>query len=346
MLNDPSGVSTSMPDAQGGPETRSNDQPDWGYGSEHRGTSPLHDWRLKAAIQTVLSAAPGGETFNYLLQRRVTKTLPVSDVELAAQVRKAQRHLEVFQRNSDTPVVAAHLYEFGVGWDLVMPLAFYAMGVERQTVLDIRPLARVDLVVDAATRMAANADSLGLQRAPSLSGDPHSVSSLASSWGIDYRAPADARNVDLPDGSIDLVTSTDVFEHVPVRDMKPLLIECRRLLRPDGVLSLRVDYQDHYWYFDARVDYFHFLRYSAAQWRRYNPSLHYQNRIRHAQFVAIIRESGFVVVEDDSSVPSAEDLERIASTNLAPPFRAMAPDVLAIRYANLTLRPVDEGQVR
>jgi SAM-dependent methyltransferase len=342
VINEP----RPMPEAGHSPIGSSTDRPDSGYGSEHRRTSPVRDWRLKAAIQTIFSRVPGGERLNYELQRRVTKTLPISDVELAAQVGKAQRHLGRFERHSDVDVAQAHLYEFGVGWDLIMPLAYYSMGVERQTVLDIRPLARVDLIVDAATRMAARADELGLSRSPRIDGNASSVAALVSRWGIEYRAPADARRVELPDGSVDLVTSTDVFEHVPLNDIRPLLMECRRLLRPEGVLSLRVDYQDHYWYFDARVDAFHFLRYSAAKWKRFNPGLHYQNRIRHAHFVDIIKNCGFVVVESDVAVPTREDLERIADTPLAPAFRAMAPEELAVRYANLTLRPRTEQSAR
>src|SRR5699024_7256126 len=97
------------------PPLESMDRPDWGYGSEHRGTSPIRDWRLKAAIQTIFSRVPVGERLNYELQRRVTRTLPISDVELTAQVGKAQRHLATFARHSDVGVDRAHLYEFGVG---------------------------------------------------------------------------------------------------------------------------------------------------------------------------------------------------------------------------------------
>ena len=73
------------------------DAPDGGYGYEHRRASPLRDWHLKAAIQTVLSVVPGGTAMNYALQRHVTRTLPVSDTELAAQVGKARRNIAAFE---------------------------------------------------------------------------------------------------------------------------------------------------------------------------------------------------------------------------------------------------------
>lgn len=319
------------------------DNPDGGYGSEHRSGSRLHDWRLKAAIQNVLSTVPKGASLNYLLQRYVTKTLPISDAELDAQVAKAQRNLRSFQHHRSLPLASAHLYEFGVGWDLLLPLVYYAMGVERQTVVDVRALARTDLMTDVARRLAQSATRLGLVRGPAVPAKSVGFEELAATWGIEYRAPADTRAVDLPDNSIDLVTSTDVLEHVPLDDIRSILRECCRLLRRDGLLRMRIDYQDHYWYFDSRLSPYNFLRFTERQWRLYNPSLHYQNRIRHLEFMALIAESGLKVIEDDHPVPSDQDLEALASTPLSRDYRSIAAESLAIRYANLTLGPLTAG---
>ena len=55
----------------------------------------------------------------------------------------------------------------------------------------------------------------------------------------------------LPAASVDFVSSTNTLEHIPATDIGPILAECRRLLRPDGVVSCRIDMRDHYSYFDA-----------------------------------------------------------------------------------------------
>lgn len=315
------------------------DAPDAGYGSEHRRASRLHDWRLKAAIQTVLSAVPWGPSLNYLLQRHITRTLPISDSELRGQVAKAQRNLVALQRHGAARIADAHLYEFGVGWDLLIPLVHYAMGVERQTVVDIRPLARADLVRHTANRLGQAAERLALRRPPVLKADADDVRELVRPMGIVYRAPADARSVDLPDASVDLATSCDVIEHIPLSDLPAILGECRRLLAPGGLLHVRVDYQDHYWYFDAAVSPYNFLRYSEPRWRRVNPGLHYQSRIRHPQLLEMAESAGFTVVEDQHPVPSNDDLAQLSRVPPAAEFRHLAPEELAIRYASLTLSP-------
>lgn len=314
-----------------------SDRPDHGYGVEHRRASRLRDWRLKAAIQTLLGWLPQSEQLNYLLQRHVTRTLPIGDGELAGQVAKAQRNVDAFRRLHPKPLSDAHLYEFGVGWDLLMPLVYYCMGVERQTVIDLKPLARVELIRDIAERLALAARDLGLPRWPVLPDGDRSTNEIAASWGIDYRAPADARDVDLPAGSVEMVTSCDVLEHVPIDDIGAILTECWRILGDDGILRIRIDYQDHYWYFDSTVSPYNFLRFGSRAWRRYNPSLHYQNRIRHSELLGLIRESGFDLLEDDHPAPTAEELELLDATPLAREFRFMPRDILAIRYANLSL---------
>lgn len=314
-----------------------HDAPDGGYGSEHRRASRLRDWHLKAAIQKVLTLLPGGSTMNYALQRRVTRTLPVSDSELAAQVGKARRNIASFERWRTKPLPELQLFEFGAGWDLLMPLVYYAMGVERQTVIDLQPLARLDLVTDVAQRLAAEAHRFGLARKPVVEAGSHDVAALLRSFGIDYRAPSDARSTGLAGGSIDLVTSTDVMEHVPVADIPAILAECRRILAPDGLMRIRIDYQDHYWYFDANLTPYNFLRFSAGRWRRFNPGLHYQNRIRHAEFVALIERSGLSILEDAHPDPTAQDLELLGRVPLHAAYRAVSAPEIAVRYANFTL---------
>lgn len=69
--------------------------------------------------------------------------------------------------------------------------------------------------------------------------EPSSVTSALARerFGLDVRTAtlADAR---LPDGAFDVVTLTDVFEHVG--EPGPMLAEIRRLLRPAGVLFIKV----------------------------------------------------------------------------------------------------------
>ena len=64
--------------------------------------------------------------------------------------------------------------------------------------------------------------------------------------GIDYRAPGDATNTGLEDGSVDAHFSYNVFEHVPAEAIEKILAEARRILKPGGVCVHYVDPSDHY----------------------------------------------------------------------------------------------------
>jgi SAM-dependent methyltransferase len=51
----------------------------------------------------------------------------------------------------------------------------------------------------------------------------------------------DARNLDLPTGSVDIYLSVSVIEHVPDRDKAKTIAEAARVLRPGGLLVMTFD---------------------------------------------------------------------------------------------------------
>ncbi|MCS7006886.1 MAG: class I SAM-dependent methyltransferase [Thermoleophilia bacterium] len=85
---------------------------------------------------------------------------------------------------------------------------------------------------------------------------------------------------EIPDGSLDVVVSTMVMEHVP--DERAYLAEIRRLLRPDGIAYLTTVYKKPWaWYFRSRdgepvLDPSHLREYTDLE-----------------AFRALLRESGF-----------------------------------------------------
>ena len=123
-------------------------------------------------------------------------------------------------------------HEFGPGWDLVVALAFRALGVE-QTLVDI------------AVARPSSSTTPRQARAPGArprSGERTFASSARTAAPIPGRARRAFRDhVSRPAGSerhrvaecvIRLRLGTSTLEHVPADDIGPLLEECRRL--PDG----------------------------------------------------------------------------------------------------------------
>jgi SAM-dependent methyltransferase len=299
-------------------------------------------WMAKAVVQKALSYAPRGEQLNYVLQRRVLRSLPGTDAHLRAKFGRALQHVAAYRAHG--PQREPSCYEFGAGWDLIVPLAYYALGFDRQTLVDVRPIVRVELVNDSIARFARLRTQLeedaGRALRPVGAADVAGIDDLERRFGIVYLAPRDARDTGLDAASFDLITSTDTAEHVPHDDLRAILVECRRLLRPDGLLSFRADLEDHYSRFDRSISRYNFLRYSDRTWSLLNPALHYQNRLRYPEYVRLVRDAGFEIAAESVSRASDADLEALRRLELAPRYRnGWTEDDLAVRGVTIIATP-------
>jgi len=282
-------------------------------------------WVAKAALQRGIGVLPQGERLNYVFQRHVLRSLPASESVFRRKFARAAQHLGAFREHGPgAPPAEACFYEFGAGWDLAIPLSYTALGVGRQVLVDIRPSVRVELVNDSLGAFARLWDELEAEagRELRLLGGPiSSVEELDERFGITYLAPRDARATGLADESIDFVSSTDTCEHIPEQDLAEIFRECRRLLRPGGAFSCRIDLQDHYSYFDRSLSRYHFLRFSDRTWGLANSPLHYQNRLRSPDYLRLVREAGLEIVSETPSGPSDEGRAELRELPLAPRFR-------------------------
>jgi hypothetical protein len=279
------------------------------------------DWRTKALVQSALSVMPFGRSLNFRLQR-LQGSYPVDDRRLRAAVSSAEKHIGAYEEFGSGPAgePAARFFEFGAGWDLRIPLAHFALGVDSQVVYDITPHVRPWLVADIHRRLTVTVEASGRRRLEAVEIDPSSVAGVTQPFGIDYRAPGDARATGLDSRSVDCVTSTSTLEHIPRDDIEAILAECHRVLRPGGVCSFIVDYQDHYAYFDRSISVYNFLRYDARRWRWYNSALQFQNRLRHSDYLRLFERSGLQLVREDPQRPSAEQREQLRDIPLAEDF--------------------------
>jgi hypothetical protein len=295
------------------------------------------DWRVKAAAATICSYVPGGGQAYIWAQQHVTRTLPPHSASLDGSVAIACRHLAALEKHGTVPLAQARLYEWGAGWNLAIPLTYWCCGVNDQCVVDIRPLARPALIQHAAKSIRERHATFA--RVPEMRGISGSgLSSLTSEFGIKYIAPVDARRTGFPAASIDYVTSTSTWEHMKPEDLRATLIECRRLMRPDAIATAHVDYTDHYAHSDSRRSVYDFLRHEEWSWALLNPPFHYQNRLRHADYLALIREAGFEIVEVDSDGGDERDCATVSGLQLSSRFRSYAANELAIRHGFFVMR--------
>lgn len=305
-------------------------------------------WIVKAALQKGMSALPAAESVNYLFQQHVTRSLPPPEATFRKKFSRALKHLAAYAEHGPRrEIEEAALYEFGAGWDLAVQLSYWCLGVNSQTLVDIRPNLRLALVNETLRRLSRLRAELEEEAGrPVRDPGPADISSLgdlARRFGIEYLAPRDARATGLAARSIDLVSSTNTLEHIPARDVVPILAECRRLLREDGVLSSRIDLRDHYAYFDPSISVYNFLRYGERSWRWLNSDLLYQNRLRRPAYLAAFTEAGLAVVSEEAAAAAPADLAVLERMPIAPELRPYPLEELGVKGLDLVARPAPTG---
>ncbi|MBC8043830.1 MAG: class I SAM-dependent methyltransferase [Rhizobacter sp.] len=300
----------------------------------------MDKWIIKAALQKVMSALPASEQINYWFQRRITKNLPLNKDGFMQKAADAVRHFKIYSSHH-TVLPETTFYEFGAGWDLAIPLVYYALGVRRQLLVDVRPNLQWELVQDTVGKISRYHADLSRLAGVEIRAVPplrNTVSDLLEKTGIDYRSPCDAAQSGLASNSIDFISSTVTMEHIPEPVLEKILHESFRILKPQGVMSSTIDLQDHFSYFDSGISYYHFLQFSDAAWHWINSDLASQNRLRYPDYMRLVGGTPFEVSEKTCTAPHAQDLALLKSLPLAEKFRRYGLDDLGVRGLNLVLK--------
>lgn len=259
-------------------------------------------WQMKSAALRVLDALPGsGDGLYYFLQRNVTRSLPRSTQRIPEYLASYRCHIEAF-RSRGIALDKGLLMSFGAGWDLFENLVFYGYGINRQVVLDVKPLAQIDLIDGLAAYLSENPLE-GAAPRPFAPLRSDLKAGLLRHYGIDYRAPSDARAVALAQGNVDMIATTNTLEHIRKDAIADIMTECRRLIAPNGVVSMTVDYSDHFAHADPSITVYNFLSIESEKWRGHNVDRHFQNRLRHSDYVRLFEEAAFQIVTQKTVLP-------------------------------------------
>ncbi len=296
-------------------------------------------WKLKGLLQKTLGVLPAGEALHYRLQRHLGGMrnprreigLKIDDWEGMVK----QLH------GVGARIPGARLMEIGSGWYPALPLACHLVGAARVHTVDLNRLLKPDLMRlciamlgEQLPRLASTCEVeladvearyARLREAANRSDDPGTISDGV----IDYRAPADAAASGLPDGSIDIVFSNSVLEHVPPDAIARIHRATRSLVRPGGWVFHSVNCGDHYAYADPGIHQLNYLQFSDAQWAFWNNRFLYQNRLRAHQLVDGARDAGFDIVLDTSHA-RPQRLQQLQAMAIAEQFRHIAPEKLCI----------------
>jgi SAM-dependent methyltransferase len=305
------------------------------------------DWRIKAAVQKTLGALPGGPHLHTVLQMRMG-VMKNADGELGKKLADWELlmgHLGA----AGVRVAGASLFEVGTGWHPIIPVGLYLAGARRVVTIDVRENLQRSLTVAAfgylrgqVARVAARAGcsevdvARRLQEIERVYRSGGSLTS-ASSGAIRYIAPADGRATGLESESFDVTFTNSVLQHVPREDVMPLLKEMTRLLRPGGVSIHSITCNDHYAVLDGRINKLNYLRYSDADWVKWNTPFQHQNRLRARDFAERLRSLGLEILVDTSRV-TGQQLAWLDTIPVHRDFAGYTREELAITTVDFVAR--------
>jgi len=247
-------------------------------------------------------------------------------------------------REAGADLRGASLLEVGSGWKPIVPLLFSAAGcrpiilTDQEVLMDRQTFAATAAYL--GSRACEIAEALGVEaeviEAHFSRPIPDSLSGACEAYHVHYMAPYDMDQI--PSGSVDIIESRAVFEHISEKLLNQLLADCRRILSPSGMMCHCIDNSDHWEHQDKSIGRINFLQYpdEAVTILGLNPQ-NFQNRLRHYEYRGIFESLGFHVVRESSEVDESA-LRDARTMKLCARYRDVAPEELAILSSYFAVR--------
>ena len=287
---------------------------------------------------------PNPERINLFFQKNITRSLPVSNETLLEKIATTRMHLDNFSRYYiGKGIDKCNYFEFGTGYDLFIPIIVSLHGFGNLKCIDIRNLAFPEIVNDLLRRLDRQKLSFNLlhpipEKVPNF--DIGNIRKLLKDiFRIEYIAPLDARDTGFESDSIDFVLSNATMEHIPADTIRGILNECYRIMTPGGIMSNAIDYRDHFSFSDTSITSYNYLKYSEKQWKILNPSIMYQNRLRHKDYIKLFKDSGFEILKISPDYPTEEEFAALRSMKLDKKYTTnYSPEELSIKSATIVVK--------
>ena len=240
------------------------------------------NWKLKAILYKLFSLLKLKKTF-YFIQKHVTKRSRVNITEI--------NKLWVFHSDAIEDSKSKKILEVGAGKSLEQNIYLsYKFGsIINQTAIDINNMLDFKLFNDASAQIA---NLLKLKN----KGDIKNISDLKTRYNITYIAPFKISELNIEE-KFDICISTTALEHFSILDLQNYLLDLKKVLNDNGLISSLIDYSDHYSHTDKNINTLNFLSYSKKEWEKYNNSYLYQNRLRHQDYKKLFIDQGYKIVK-------------------------------------------------
>ncbi len=293
------------------------------------------DWRVKGVLQKVLGAVPGGVLVNDVLQRAFGE---LRDFDAVVKNKVVDDWLVLISHMNELKINPRDLVyvEIGTGWMPTLPVCYALVGARACHTFDLNRHLKEDLTLRMVQALATHLPAIAqaVSRPSAEIEAVHAALAQARNAGdllrlarIEYNAPADAAQTGLADGSVDIVFSNSVFEHIGEKALARIMRETYRILKPGGLAIHSVNCGDHYAYFDREITFLNYLSYTEKEWAFWNNGMLYQNRLRPQRFLDLAREAGLQIVLDKQK-PKPELMALLPKMKVAAEFAHMPPEQL------------------
>ena len=247
-------------------------------------------WKIKSHIFSLIEIL-GIDTVLYFIQKNITRSSHLD-------IKKIDDNWLIHQENFSAfkPEI---LLEFGAGKSLAQNI-YFSKFIRKQFVVDITDMLDVNLFNQAVDQIS-KLDNI-IKKDICLNNFD-----IEEKYRIKYVAPFNFGADSFEPNSVDCCVSTNTLEHIPLNEINVIFKKLFSIVRNGGVISMVIDYIDHYSYFDKSIHKFNFLKYSKSEFQQFNHRNHYQNQLRHYDFINIFKSLGYEILisefEDICEIP-------------------------------------------
>jgi SAM-dependent methyltransferase len=210
--------------------------------------------------------------------------------------------LVALARKYDAIAPGAAVLEIGTGWmhwyGLYLRL-FWDLRVTAFDVWDNRQYSALQAgFAKLAPVLQKRGVSADVQRNLSIIDDATGFEDLYNKLGIEYVIQPTGSIAEFEPASFDAIFSMHVLEHVPARNVRELVENMFRKLKPAGYTIHQIGIDDHLAHYDRAASPKQYIEYSDRIWKLlFQNEVQYFNRLQMSEWLGAFERAGFELQE-------------------------------------------------
>ena len=247
------------------------------------------NWKLKALLYKVFETFKLNKTL-YFVQRHITGRAKIQFTKLDPHW---ERHAKSIQEKNCNTIL-----EVGAGKSLEQNiyLSYKSNSKFDQTLIDVSSMIDLNLFNKASEQISK---LLNVTRKPFVK----SIEDIKKFYNITYFAPCNIDEITKKNIIFDACISSASLEHFPKNALDNTFAALKKTIKKNGIISVAIDYSDHYSHTDNSIGHLNFLQFSDSVWEKYNTPFLFQNRFRHQNYRELFSKLGYEIVSEVKGKP-------------------------------------------